>query len=351
MIRQVLPKTALPDWITHVLQNYRIIAPVREREFYKFTEVSAPEQVVLEYPTSILPPKKAILPPTEDLLRFDSVHNSIERLQDCNPTVILGVHTCDLHAIQLLDHIFGSGYPDQHYTSRRENTTIVSLECLKPCNEYSFCKDMRTQAVPNQYDLHLTDLGDVYVMDIGTERGEKLLNGFAKLAESTKALQRQYDRALSQKWSKFIYRLLPRAEEISSLFALNYRSILWQELGDLCFSCGACNIVCPTCFCFDVGDDGDLLFKAGTRYRVWDSCQTNQFASVAGGHNFRPDRAERLRHRFFHKFKYLPDSSGQTGCVGCGRCVEACLVEINPIKILNKLYQRRAVPSEPEKRR
>ena len=98
-------------------------------------------------------------------------------------------------------------------------------------------------------------------------------------------------------------------------------------------------------------DEVDLLFNAGVRYRVWDSCQTGQFASVTGGHNFRPNRAERLRHRFFHKFKYLPDSLDQEGCVGCGRCAEACLVGINPIEVINKLYQRRGVPAEENKRR
>jgi sulfhydrogenase subunit beta (sulfur reductase) len=350
-MRQVLPKTALSDWINTLLQDYRVIAPVSVQEFYKFREINTPEEVVLEYPTSILPPKKVVLPPREDLLQFDLINHVIEPVQNSTPTVVIGIHTCDLHAMQTMDHIFESGFPDQHYARQRENTTLVSVECLKPCSEYSFCKDMDTQNVPDQFDLHMTDLGDAYILETGSEKGEQLLKDFEKLEMVTETLQKRYKRAQSQKWSSFTYRLRPRAEEITSLLALNYRSILWQELGDRCLSCGACNLVCPTCFCFDVRDEADLTFNTGKRYRVWDSCQINPFASVAGGHNFRPNRAERLRHRFFHKFKYLPDSIHLEGCVGCGRCADACLVGINPIDVLNKLYQRQALPAGENKRR
>ncbi len=204
---------------------------------------------------------------------------------------------------------------------------------------------MDTQSIPDDFDLHMTDLGEAYVLETGSSKGEALLRGFERLEMTSEAMQKRYNRTLSLKWSHFTYRLRPHGEEITSLFTLNYRSVLWQELGDRCLSCGACNIVCPTCFCFDVQDEVDLMFKSGKRYRVWDSCQTNQFASVAGGHNFRPNRAERLRHRFFHKFKYLTGAFSQEGCVGCGRCAEACLVGINPIEVVNKLYQRRALPA------
>jgi sulfhydrogenase subunit beta (sulfur reductase) len=351
MIRKVLPKSVLPDWIPHLQQNYRVIAPVAVQGFYKFKEIHSFDEVVLDYPTSILPPKKALTPPREDLLKFDLTHYAIEAVQNCTPTVILGVHTCDLHALQLMDRVFGGGFADQHYALQRENLTLASVECLKPCSEYSFCKDMETEAVPDIFDLHMTDLGEAYIVETGSENGERLLKNFNKLENSTAALQNQYNRTLSQKWSHFTYRLRPHGEEITSLFGLNYRSILWQELGDRCLSCGACNIVCPTCFCFDVQDEVDLTYPAGKRTRVWDSCQTNQFASVAGGHNFRPNRADRLRHRFFHKFKYLTDTYNLEGCVGCGRCAEACLVGINPIEVLNKLYQRRALPAEAIERR
>jgi ferredoxin len=66
----------------------------------------------------------------------------------------------------------------------------------------------------------------------------------------------------------------------------------------------------------------------------------SEFAVVAGNHNFRPDKAERFRHRYYRKGKYIPDTIGQTGCVGCGRCVTACVANIaNPVEVYNRLVE------------
>ena len=35
----------------------------------------------------------------------------------------------------------------------------------------------------------------------------------------------------------------------------------------------------------------------------------------------------------------MHDAYGMLGCVGCGRCGEACLVGIAPIDVFNTLYQ------------
>jgi Fe-S oxidoreductase len=100
-----------------------------------------------------------------------------------------------------------------------------------------------------------------------------------------------------------------------------------------------CTKVCPTCYCFDVNDEVDLKLQKGKRVRVWDSCQIEKFAVVAGGHNFRTRRALRQRHRFMRKGKYQFEAYGLMGCVGCGRCAEACLVHITPVDTYNALFR------------
>jgi formate hydrogenlyase subunit 6/NADH:ubiquinone oxidoreductase subunit I len=85
----------------------------------------------------------------------------------------------------------------------------------------------------------------------------------------------------------------------------------------------------------------DLNLTTGRRVRSWDSCQLDQFATVAGGHDFRKKRALRQRHRFMRKGRYLLEAHKSLGCVGCGRCARACLVDISPVTVFNELYRRR----------
>jgi formate hydrogenlyase subunit 6/NADH:ubiquinone oxidoreductase subunit I len=287
-----------------------------------------------------LPPKKFLLPPRETLFKFgNGAGKGLEMTGDFLPTVIFGVHTCDLHAIQLLDEVFSRGHADPYYLTRRKNTLLVSLECLNPCDEQAFCKSMGSLTAEEGYDLHLTDLGSAYAVDVGSDAGRSLL----RHAHTRLATQAEVDRlnaVLSEKWPKFPYRLDFDVSDLPPLLNMAMKSPLWAELGERCLSCAACTNVCPTCYCFDVRDEVELDLVHGERVRVWDSCQLDEFATVAGGHNFRKSRALRQRHRFMRKGKYILEAFGMMGCVGCGRCARACLVDINPVSVFNELYRQ-----------
>lgn len=343
MSLKVIPKSALPEWIDQLCADYQVAGPRRLHEQYVFSLVSSAADMDLHYDTTILPPKKFLLPPRETLLHFQEGGRVIEEVcEDGPPLVLFGVHSCDLHAIQLLDQVFRTGYADQHYLRRRENLILVSIECLRPCMEDSFCKSMGTLGIGIGFDLHLTEMEHSYSIDIGTERGAALLEGVESITDATDADYRRINQTLSEKWPRFSYRLDFDATELPSLLSMSTRSRLWEELGEKCLACGMCTNVCPTCYCFNVVDEVDFTLASGDRQRVWDSCQLDSFATVAGGHNFREKRAARQRHRFFRKGKYLSDAFGILGCVGCGRCAHTCPVHISPVIVFNELYRRRA---------
>lgn len=354
----VLPKEFLGKWIDLLRNNLRIVGPKlrpesklrsskKDRqspgEQVMFDEIQEGHELELSIPTTILPPKKFFLPQKETLFSFRENGQEIDLQFNERPLAIFGVRTCDLHAILLLDQIFNHHGADQHYQARRINATLVSIECLEPCTENAFCKDMGTWIAPESFDVHLTDLGSDYAVETRSDKGAALLQGLDMLREATIQDQQRFKQVRSAKWPRFPCRLDTDQSELPGLLAYSYRSQVWEELGQKCLSCGSCTAVCPTCYCFDVLDDINFDLSSGNRYRVWDSCQLSRFATVAGGHDFRNNRAARLRHRFNHKYKYQLEEIGSTGCVGCGRCAEACLVQINPIHVLNDLHRKRVV--------
>jgi ferredoxin len=348
MAFKIMPKTAVGDWVRFLQARYRVVGPQPRHGQYVFAEITDPSDLALDYPTSVLPPKQYLLPPREVLFNFKNKGMTTEAHFDPTPTVILGVHTCDMHAIRLLDHVHQNGYADQHYQTHRDNTFLVSIECLAPCSQHSFCKSMGTLTITENFDIHLTDLGDDYAVDVGSEKGEALIDGFESIWETTEEDYERLNRVLTEKWARFPYRLDFDVTELPDILNLSQKSSYWNELGERCLACGMCTKVCPTCYCFNVSDEVDLTLENGQRIRSWDSCQVEEFALVAGGHNFRSKRALRQRHRFLRKGKYQYEAFGMVGCVGCGRCALACLVHITPIETFNALYHRSQQAEEKE---
>jgi sulfhydrogenase subunit beta (sulfur reductase) len=54
---------------------------------------------------------------------------------------------------------------------------------------------------------------------------------------------------------------------------------------------------------------------------------------VAGGHNFRATRADRVKNRYYHKQEAFVREFGKPSCVGCGRCIENCPTGINVVEV------------------
>jgi ferredoxin len=337
----VIDKQEMAPFVTNMMNDYRVVGPLAKGSKFIFGQIEEPDKMRLDYNTSILPPKKYLQPPEERIMTFNrNGKTTIETVIEAEPTVIMGVHTCDLHAMRVLDEAFSQGYPDAHYIKRRRQTLLIGIECLQPCDEHSFCKSMGTLTVSESYDLHLMDLGEAYAVDVGSKEGKALLKRYSEASPATEADMKRLNKLLSAKWPRFPYKLELDVEELPSLMSQAYDSPMWEQLGEKCLACGQCTLVCPTCFCFNVCDKIELNLQDGERQRRWDSCQLDEFARVAGGENFRRYRAGRLRHRFMRKGRYLIEKFKQLGCVGCGRCARSCLADISPVNVFNDLHRK-----------
>lgn len=342
----VLDKRAIAPFVEKMKGDYRVVGPVSKGAKYAFQDIEDVDSLQLGYDTSILPPKKYLQPQDERMMTFTrSGQPTAEMVVDAPPTVVLGVHTCDLHGIRVLDEAFSQGYPDAYYLERRKNTLLVGIECLEPCDEHSFCKSMGTLSISSGFDLHLTEVNGSYAVDVGTEAGAALLQKYGEARLATDTDMQDLNRVMGAKWPRFPHKLEFDVGELTSVMNQSYDSPEWESLADICLACGQCTLVCPTCFCFNVYDDVEMDLQSGERRRRWDSCQLDEFARVAGGENFREHQAQRLRHRFMRKGRYLMEKYGELGCVGCGRCARSCLVEISPVNVFNDLHGTRSEES------
>ena len=311
--------------------------PVAKGERFDFAALASSADLKMDYDVTLQPPKKYFLPPIETLLTFE-VGGGYKSSYDDEKFVLLGVHPYDMIAINQMDELFRQDNYDNHYMGRRKNATIVALDVVTP-SENVFASQMGTGTVKQGYDILLTDIGEAYVAEAATTAGEALLAGaacgVASDADSAKRdkIQAENKKNLSKHEMKCPVSYLP------SLLDKAYDSKVWAEKAETCFACGSCNQVCPTCYCFNVQDDVNWDMKTGERNRAWDGCMLDGFAKVAGDHDFRKARADRFRHRLYRKGKYVPAKiGGEVACVGCGRCVAACLPDIaNPVNIYNQL--------------
>jgi len=342
MTFRTIEKKNFPPFIDNLIKVMQVVG-VREKVEgkYEFAPLEAASQLRLDYDVTVLSPKKYLLPPRETLLRFKSgkpVH--CEPVLESRPLAIVGVHPYDLKATSQLDRIFADTNRDEHYLRKRQDTVIIGAD-IKRSSPVAFCKSMNSATIQEGFDLFLTDIGESYVVAVGTEKGRSILDPHAVSKPATK--EDIGKRAEIQEKIPYLFSLntvTTPYDELPKLLEDQAESKLFAELAEKCFSCGSCNLVCPTCYCFDVQDDMALDLSGGERLRLWDGCLLDGFAKVATGENFREDPEERIRHRIFRKGKYIYEKYGVHGCVGCGRCASACLPDIaNPVEIFNRLKE------------
>lgn len=326
----VLRKDHLDGLITHLAKLQPLAAPVaRGSGAFAFAHVHDAREVALEYVPTVLPPKKYFLPPRETLLRFD-VRRGInsETVGNNEPLTLFGVHTCDIAGIQCLNMVFSERPRDYNYLLRKRRITVIGLECNRSCDEFAICALVGANLPNGGYDLFLTDLGDHFIVHVNTQTGDDIVDAvrfFTPAAQSHFAALRELR---EKKLSLFHHEVAVDPRTLPALFARALENPVWQDLDARCLACGNCTMVCPTCSCFDVRDELRLDLATGRRTRCWDSCQSEPFALVAGGDNFRKSRGARQRHRHFRKFVYPAGKYHRFFCTGCGRCSRSCMAGI-----------------------
>jgi ferredoxin len=288
--------------------------------------------------------KKFLFPPRETLLKSDRTNGSWQMTPaevDATPLAVIGIRSCDLHALAIQDKVFlGGSYVDPGYQARRANLFLVAVNCRR-ASATCFCHSMNTgPAIVSGFDLALTELDESFVVQVGSSRGAEVMS---QVEWTVCTLQQVEDawaipRALKERMSRRVREQpedphAPRerhldTSNIHDLLLTNLQHPRWLQVAERCLSCGNCTLVCPTCFCASVEDVSDLSGDHVRRERAWDSCFTAEHSYMNTG-TVRKSTYSRYRQWLTHKLATWIDQFGTSGCVGCGRCITWCPVAID----------------------
>lgn len=286
--------------------------------------------------------KDFFFPQTENLMDFKIEGKNIEVIDSRKETedfVIFGIRACDVKSFDVLDRVFLAEPVDTYYMNRRNHGVIMSVACTRPA-ETCFCKTFDIDAAEPEGDIVCYKTDDFLYMDAKTEKGKKLLSSLEKITEDAdnKAVEEQ-KKTIRERLEKLPLASLKKDAFGSGKTEEFFNAPEWAELSESCLGCGTCTFVCPTCQCYDIKD-----FNTGhgiKRFRCWDSCMYSEFTKMSAGQP-RLTQLERFRQRFMHKLVYYPtNNDGLFSCVGCGRCLSKCPIQMNIVKVMKKLGGRK----------
>ena len=342
-----LESAQFKNFFNRLRKKYKVFSPVikdptaEERDYFYQDLPEGADPIYNAYRT-VEPLKSFFTHPYEKVADYFTPQKDIKDVAE--KTIVFGVKSCDIAGHKVQDFVFLEGLEvDALYQLRRENTILVSGDCT---DFKEVCHCLAWEILPHPtwgFDLNLSPLNDGYLVEVGSKKGERLIEHYKEdftLAKEVQISARQAKReSLIDRLKRH---LLPQnlvsKDIVQKLVKEGYSLDTWQEFMRSCVECGGCNFICDTCHCFLLADKKER--GQNEKIKLWDACLYANFARVAGGANPNRLRAQRLRNRFMKKFDFFIDNLGMPACCGCGRCIEVCPGKIDIREVLKDLAKK-----------
>ena len=291
--------------------------------------------------------KDFFFPKTEHMVSYELNGKEVkvtDPRKEIEDFVIFGVRPCDAVGFTIIDNVYLNMNPvDSYYKNRREHGTVITLACNDPekscfCSTYQIDASLSKDKNGSTGDVSCWLSDGKYFFKANSEKGKALIeNVKSLLSEADEKSVEKTQKEIQEKVEKLPFAHLDLSKFKGKDMLQIFNSKIWSKIAEPCIGCGTCTYVCPTCMCFDVRDFD--TGKGVRQIRCWDSCMYNDFTQMAAA-NPRLTQKERSRQRFMHKLMYYPMAhEGLFGCVGCGRCIESCPVNMNIVKVIKEVQE------------
>jgi ferredoxin len=274
--------------------------------------------------------KRFLHPPRETLVELHRDGDDLVAAPAPAPQLryaFLGVRPCDLRAIGVQDRVLGAS---PRYAQRRAALFLITVDCTEPASTCFCVSAGGGPSARDGFDLALTELAPpgaqpTYLAAAGSDAGAALLELLPQQpapAELVAAAAAAVEAAATS-----MPRRLPDVD-LRAMLAAAGEADRWEQVANRCLACGNCTMACPTCFCTSVHDSTDLTGAHAQRWQEWASCFELDYSYLHGG-PVRASTRSRYRQWLTHKLGTWHDQFGESGCVGCGRCIIWCPVGID----------------------
>lgn len=314
-------------------KEYKIYAPKRfkkqgrysDTDIIKYDEVSTVEEIEFKE-KSHYPVKEVITPITQTLYYFTE-DEFRESSIGHNKKILIFARPCDINAQRRQDMIYlhNGNFEDTFYKRIRERVKFICIECVDGFDT-CFCVSMNSNKT-DDYSLAVRFNDSSLLFDVKDKEFSKFFSNKTEEEFELKFIEENEAKVT-----------IPEINDKEILIKLKNHP-MWDEYNKRCLGCGSCTIACSTCSCYTTRDIVyDSLGKIGERRRVQASCHIDGFDEMAGGHNFRTTKADKMRYKVLHKIHdYKAQFGDEHMCVGCGRCTDRCPEHISITATINKV--------------
>ncbi|MEN3013714.1 MAG: 4Fe-4S dicluster domain-containing protein [Endomicrobiia bacterium] len=320
------------------LSNFKIIQHCFDQTYKKIVNTDEIKNLALLNIRTLTPPKIFFFKPKDPI---SDISFEVENV------LLIDVKFCDLKALKILDNMFLKDYIDEQYKTYKDNTFIISSDCVSP-KESCFCSIVGGKPYVEKEDgsdinISFVDENNL-ILEAFSLKGEKFLKeNFSEFEPPTESeiLKRDSVRKVAERKIIEFNKEFIKEEKNKTKYYLALKNTYdikdtWKKESEKCVQCGGCNFICPSCYCFLIREASVSVVNQ-YRDKVWDVCHFTGYARVAGGANPRKYKYQRFRNRYQCKFVYRYENFKMYACSGCGRCIEVCPAKIDIRKVIRNL--------------